>query len=139
MHRNDRVSHIMTKDPIVLEAGDQLSSTRKMFEETGVHHLPVVRGSDLVGILSSTDFLRVSFGKFDNQDVCSIDAVLDYTRKLQDVMRTDVVTMPVIGTVRDAALILSRGGFHPVPVVDGTRLAGIATSTVLIHYLVQQY
>ncbi|MFM7834732.1 MAG: CBS domain-containing protein [Planctomycetaceae bacterium] len=54
-------------------------------------------------------------------------------------MRTDVVTMPATGTVRDAAVILSRGGFHSVPVVDGTRLAGIVTSTDLIHYLVEQY
>ncbi|MFM7831009.1 MAG: CBS domain-containing protein, partial [Planctomycetaceae bacterium] len=78
----------MTKDPVVLEAGDQLSKARKMFEETGVHHLPVVRGGELVGILSWTDFLRVSFGEFGNQDVRSLDAVLDHTRKLQDVMRT---------------------------------------------------
>ena len=139
MRRNAPVSHVMTKDPVVLEAGDSLSKARKMFEESGVHHLPVLRGSELVGILSWTDFLRVSFGEFGNQDVRSLDAVLDHTRKLQDVMRTDVVTMPVTGTVRDAAVILSRGGFHSVPVVDGTRLAGIVTSTDLIHYLVEQY
>ncbi|MFN5433170.1 MAG: CBS domain-containing protein [Planctomyces sp.] len=139
MRKNDPVSHVMTKDPVVLEAGDSLSRARRLFEETGVHHLPVVRGGELAGILSWTDFLRVSFGEFGNQDVRSLDAVLDHTRRLQDVMRTDVITMPISGTVRDAAAILSQGGFHSVPVVDGTRLAGIVTSSDLIHYLVEQY
>ena len=139
MRRNDPISHVMTKNPVVLETGDSLSKARQLFEESGVHHLPVVHGGELAGMLSWTDFLRVSFGEFGNQDVRSLDAVLDHTRKLRDVMRTDVVTMPLSGTVRDAAVILSRGGFHSVPVVDGNRLAGIVTSTDLIHYLVEQY
>jgi CBS domain-containing protein len=49
------------------------------------------------------------------------------------------VSCCVSGAVRDAAVILSQGGFHSVPVVDGTRLAGIVTSSDLIHYLVEQY
>ena len=51
MRKNDPVSHVMTKDPVVLEAGDSLSRARRLFEETGVHHLPVVRGGELAGIL----------------------------------------------------------------------------------------
>ena len=112
---------------------------QNMIGTTGAAWNDPVRGGELAGILSWTDFLRVSFGEFGNQDVRSLDAVLDHTRRLQDVMRTDVITMPISGTVRDAAAILSQGGFHSVPVVDGTRLAGIVTSSDLIHYLVEQY
>jgi len=131
MRKNDPVSHVMTKDPVVLEAGDSLSRARRLFEETGVHHLPVVRGGELAGILSWTDFLRVSFGEFGNQDVRSLDAVLDHTRRLQDVMRTDVITMPISGTVRDAAAILSQGGFHSVPAVN--RNSALSYSAPLQH------
>jgi CBS domain-containing protein len=90
-------------------------------------------------LLSWTDFLRISFGEFGNQDVRSLDALLDHTYKLRDVMKTNPITMPVGGTVRDAAVILAKGEFHSIPVVDGTNLAGIVTSTDLIRYLIEQY
>ena len=52
-------------------------------------------------------------------------------------MQNHPVTIGVEGTVRDAARLLSTGGFHSLPVVgyDG-RLQGIVTSTDLIRLLV---
>jgi len=139
MRKNDPVSHIMTKDVVTLDLNDPLSKARALFEQTGVHHLPVMHGSELAGVLAWSDFLRVSFGEFGNQDSRSLDAVLDHTYRLTDVMKTEPMTIPVSGTVRDAANVLSRGEFHSLPVVDGQKLAGIVTSTDLIRYLVEQY
>lgn len=139
MRKNDPVSNIMTKDVVTLDLNDPLSKARTLFEQAGVHHLPVMHGSELAGVLSWSDFLRVSFGEFGNQDSRSLDAVLDHTYRLKDVMKTDPVTVPVDGTVRDAASLLSHGNFHSLPVVDGCKLAGIVTSTDLIRYLLEQY
>jgi len=139
MRKNDPVSHIMTKNVVTLDLNDPLSKARSLFEQTGVHHLPVMHGSELVGVLAWSDFLRVSFGEFGNQDSRSLDAVLDHTYRLSDVMKTEPVTISVSGTVRDAANVLSRGEFHSLPVVDGRKLAGIVTSTDLLRYLVEQY
>ena len=139
MKKNDPVTHIMSKKPVTLDSSDPVSKARQLFETTGVHHLPVVKGEALEGILSWTDFLRISFGEFGNQDSRGLDAVLDHTYTLRDVMKADPVTMPSTGTVRDAAHILSNNTFHSVPVVDGGKLVGIVTSTDLIRYLVEQY
>ena len=139
MRKNDSVSHVMTKDVVKLAFNDPVSTARKLFEYSGIHHLPVVKGNEIVGILTWTDFLRISFGEFCNQDVRSLDAMLDHTYQLKDVMKADPVTMPLTGTVRDAAQLLSSSGFHSVPVVDGKKLVGIVTSTDLIRYLVDQY
>jgi CBS domain-containing protein len=129
----------MTKEVVTLDLSDPVSKARQLFEESGIHHLPVVNGGELVGLVTFTDFLRISFGEFGNQDVRSLDAVLDHTYQIKDVMNGDPVTMPSTGTVRDAAQLLSTRGFHSVPVVDGKKLAGIVTSTDLIRYLVEQY
>lgn len=139
MRKNDPVSHVMTKDVVTLDLNDPISKARRLFEESGIHHLPVVNGGELVGLLTWTDFLRISFGEFGNQDVRSLDAMLDHTYRLKDVMNSNPVTMPVTGTVRDAAQTLSTQGFHSVPVVDGKKLAGLVTSTDLIRYLIEQY
>ena len=103
MKKNDPVTHIMSKKPVTLDSSDPVSKARQLFETTGVHHLPVVKGEALEGILSWTDFLRISFGEFGNQDSRGLDAVLDHTYTIRDVMKADPVTMPSTGTVRDAA------------------------------------
>lgn len=139
MRKNDPVSHVMTKDVVTLDLSDPISKARQLFESSGIHHLPVVSGDELIGLLTWSDFLRISFGEFGNQDVRSLDAMLDHTYSLKDVMKSDPITMPATGTVRDAAQILSTRGFHSVPVVDGKKLAGIVTSTDLIRYLMEQY
>ena len=64
-----------------------------------------------------------------------MDATLDHTVTLEEVMKKDPVSVSAHGSVRDAAEMLANGEFHAVPVVDGKRLVGIVTSTDLIRYL----
>jgi CBS domain-containing membrane protein len=139
MRKNDPVSHVMSSNVITLDVNDPVSKARTLFESSGIHHLPVVKGKELVGLMTWSDFLRISFGEFGNQDARNLDAVLDHTYKLTDVMQSNPVTMPSSGTVRDAAVILGSQGFHSVPVVDGLMVVGIVTSTDLIQYLIDQY
>lgn len=139
MRKNDPVSHVMSSKLVTLDVSDPVSKARRLFESSSIHHLPVVSGEELVGIMTWSDFLRISFGEFGNQDARSLDAVLDHTYKLADVMIKDPTTISVSGTVRDAAQILATADFHSLPVVDGRKLVGLVTSTDLIRYLVDQY
>ncbi|MCA9057685.1 MAG: CBS domain-containing protein [Planctomycetaceae bacterium] len=139
MRKNDPVSNVMTGSVVTLDVSDPISKARQLFESKGVHHLPVVSGDDLVGLISWTDMLRISFGEFGNQDVRSLDAVLDHTYQLKDVMQQAPTTISDSATVRDAAQILATQNFHSLPVVNGSKLIGIVTSTDLIRYLVEQY
>jgi CBS domain-containing protein len=138
MRKNEPVSRIMVRDVVTLDVNEPMSAARARFESAGVHHLPVVRGDELAGILSWTDFLRISFGEYGNQDVRGMDAMLDHTYKLENVMNRQPVTLPATATIRDAAQILASSSFHSLPVVEGSRLVGIVTSTDLIRYLLDQ-
>jgi len=110
-----------------------------MLEKEGVHHLPIVEGDHLVGILTSNDFLRVSFGEFGNQDSRNLDAILDHTYKLSELMNANPVTVDAQKTVREAATTLAGSNFHSLPVVNDSKLVGIVTSSDLINYLLEQY
>ena len=92
-----------------------------------------------MGILTSNDFLRVSFGEFANQDGRSLDAILDHTYALADLMSANPVSIDKTDTIREAARILAFSEFHSLPVVDGTTLVGIVTSSDLIKKLLEQY
>jgi CBS-domain-containing membrane protein len=99
-----------------------------------------VNGDQIVGIIAWSDILRVSFGDAFNTDERAVDATLDHTLTLEQVMKKDPVTLPETGTVREAAEILAKSEFHSLPIVSGShKLVGMVTSTDLIRYLVEQF
>lgn len=138
MKKNESVTKVMTGNPVSVSRNEPISAARKLMESKGIHHLPVTDGDHVVGILTANDLLRVSFGEFGNQDSRSLDALLDHTYKLVDLMNSPT-TVSSSDTVRDAATILATHNFHSLPVVDGEKLVGIVTSSDLINYLLEQY
>lgn len=139
MKKNESVTHVMTASPVCVGKHEPVSVARHLINEKRVHHLPVVDGDKLVGILTSNDFLRISFGEFANQDGRTLDAILDHTYSIPDIMSDSPVSIDKTGTIRDAAGILAAGEFHSLPVVDDTKLIGIVTSSDLIRHLLELY
>ncbi|MFK7821777.1 MAG: CBS domain-containing protein [Planctomycetaceae bacterium] len=139
MKKNESITHIMSADLVTIDHTEPVSRARQLLESGEHHHLPVVRGDELVGIISWNDILRVTFGDFGNQDGRSLDAMLDHTYKLPDIMNSNPISMQSSETVRDAAQVLSTSSFHSLPIVTGNTLVGLVTSTDLIKYLVDQY
>lgn len=139
MKHHDPISKIMSRNVITAHHGDPISKVRSLVREHGVHHIPVVNGDQLVGIITWTDILRVSFGDAFGADERAVDATLDHTLSLEQVMKKDPVSLPETSTVREAAEILAQSDFHSLPVVNGGKLVGIVTSTDLIKYLLDQF
>ena len=137
MKRNESVKKIMTANPLTVQLGQSVADAYRLLLEHGFHHVPVLDGKRLVGLITSTDIGRVtySFGTDDRMN----SAVLDHPRFISDVMKEDLTALPSTATVRDAAEILAQGAFHAVPIVDDGELVGIVTSTDLIRYLLEQY
>jgi len=138
MKRHEPISKIMSTNLVTVHHGDPVSKVRQLATEHGVHHIPVINGDQLVGIISWSDILRVSFGDTFNADQRAVDATLDHTFTIEQLMQKNPITLNETATVRDAAEILALGEFHSVPVVHGTKLVGIVTSTDLIKYLLEQ-
>lgn len=138
MKRHEPISKIMSTHLVTVHHGDPVSKVRQLATEHGVHHIPVVNGDQLVGIISWSDILRVSFGDTFGTDQRAVDATLDHTFTLEQLMQKNPVTLPETATVREAAEILAVGEFHSVLVVHGTKLVGVVTSTDLIKYLLEQ-
>jgi CBS domain-containing protein len=52
------VSEIMTKDLVIAKPNDNITACMRMMTERRVRHLPVLAGSEVVGILSIGDLLK---------------------------------------------------------------------------------
>ena len=81
------------------------------------HHLPIVDGKKLVGIISATDLIKLNATLLDGDDPVTT-AFIDRQFGLQDVMECTLITISDRGTVADAAQSLSAGGFHALPIVN---------------------
>lgn len=138
MKRNEPVSKIMTSDIATVHTGQKLSEVRRMLANNPYHHVPVVSGDQLVGIISASDMLKLSLAIY-GVDERTVDAMLDSQHTIDSVMSRNPTTIAAKDTVRTAAELLGEGVFHSLPIVDDGKLVGIVTSTDVIRYLLDQY
>lgn len=139
MRKNDPVINIMSKQVECVQAGQSLSDIRRLMVEYAIHHVPIVDGKKLVGLVSFTDMMKLNL-VISGATEHTIDAIIDQQFSISDVMSAELTTIHHKDTVRRAAEILSEGTFHSLPVVnDKGSVLGIVTSTDLIRYLNDQY
>ena len=139
MKKKESVSQIASTALITIQMGQKLSDARKLMQVNQIHHVPVVNGTKLVGLLSAVDLASLSLTSF-GSDERSNDAILDNQFSVEDVMSKNVVTIKPTASIREVAEMLAEGHFHSVPVVDNEgNLKGLVTSTDLIRYLLSQY
>lgn len=137
MKKRTPVSKIMTKDPISVNATNSVADVVNIFKERNIHHIPVVSGDKLIGMISKTDIERISFVTNPNESEANT-AVYDML-KLEQVMTKQVETVQAEDQIRDAAELFARGKFHALPVMEEDKLTGIVTTTDVINYLLEQY
>jgi CBS domain-containing protein len=131
------ILQLIDRDPISLEVHQRLSDALRILTSGRIHHLPILRDRVLVGLLSTVDVLQIKAATFVGGDQASLDFV-DQHYKLENVMKSDIVSISARATVRDAARQLSAGGFHSLPVVDQDyRLVGMITTTDLIGHMLE--
>ncbi len=132
------VSSIMTQNVVKLNLNDDLTKAESLFKKNKIRHIPVVNGNRIIGMLSYTDLLRISFvDAVDDDEI--IDATVYNMFTVEQVMAKNLITINPQTTIKEAAEILSTKEFHALPVCEGSLLVGIVTTTDLIKYLIDQY
>ncbi|AWM14107.1 CBS domain-containing protein [Flavobacterium sediminis] len=133
------VSTIMTTNVVKLNITDDLTKAESLFKKHHIRHIPVVSGNKILGMLSYTDLLRISFADAvdDNDEV--VDTTVYNMFTVEQVMAKNLVSISPETTIKEAAEVLSNKEFHALPVCEGNLLVGILTTTDLIKYLISQY
>ncbi len=139
MKRQEPISSIMITDVMTVHIDQHISDVRKILEEYPIHHIPVVIGRKLVGIISSTDMKKIAFALLYANEPLN-DETLNKRFTIEEIMQKDAVTINDKETIHRAAEMFCGGRFHSLPVVDKkNNLTGIITSTDMIMYLLDQY
>lgn len=132
------ISEIMTKNIIALNRDDDLETAEMLFKRNKIRHIPVVAEEVIIGMLSYTDLLRISFADAVYETEEEVDTLVYNMFTIDQVMAKNVLTVPSTATIKEVAKILAENEFHALPVVDDGRLVGIVTTTDLINYLLKQ-
>lgn len=138
MKQRTPVSAIMTKNIIGLTRSDDLQRAEMLFNRHKIRHIPVVSGEAVIGMLSYSDLLKISYADI-SEDEHNVDAVVYNMFTIEQVMVKDVVTISSETTIKEAAEILANREFHALPVVDDGTLVGIVTTTDLLNYFIKQF
>src|SRR5690606_16436017 len=92
MKKNVPVSTIMTTNVVKLNLKDELTKAKTLFKKYKIRHIPVVTGTKIVGMLSYSDLLRISFADavFEGEE---IDSVVYDMFDISQVMTKNIVTV----------------------------------------------
>lgn len=132
------ISKFMTTRLVTVEPHDRMTIVKVMFDKHHIHHLPVVKDSILVGIISKTDYLHFLQGK----DVTEYDQLIENSRlhsyTAEDVMTRGIATLESSERINVALAVFSENLFHAIPIVDKGLLVGILTTHDIIKLLMEE-
>lgn len=133
------VSQIMTKNLETLTTNQSLYEAESLFKKHGIRHIPVVEGKNIVGVLSYSDLLKISYADVtDGED--AVETVVYDMFTIPQVMAKVPLTVTADTTVKEVVEILAKQTFHSLPVVENVNeLVGIVTTTDLLNYFLEQY
>lgn len=135
-HKIMLVEEAMTAHTRTVSPEQSLSDVRKIFEEEGFRHLPVMGIDGLVGMITLTDLMRVTYGAhIADADFEVNDLILESTT-VEESMSKVLHTIESGAKLSEAARIMRKYKIGCVPVVDNGNLLGLVTTTdVLSAYI----
>ncbi len=121
---NEQLQTIMTSKVVTLAADDTLGQAREVFMTKRIHHIPIVDGKKLVGLITSWDIFKLGLSAVAYQDM-----------RISEVMTTHLATLEPDQHIGAAAEVLMEHLFHAIPIVnDKHELVGIVTTYDILRY-----
>lgn len=113
-----------------VDVEDSAGAIVRLFANYPIHHVPVVSGRRVVGMVSSADIIKVETFR-PKTGVPSNDYLTQFG--VADLMSKPAVTIRPDQSLSDAAHLMASHGIHALPVVDAEeQLLGILTTTDII-------
>ncbi len=144
-----KAADVMTARLITIRPTATVGEAARLMLQDGISGLPVVDAAGrLVGIVTEGDLLRrtetgterhrprwleflVGPGRLAEEYVRS------HSRKVQEVMTSDVVTIGPETPLEEVVKLMERHRIKRLPVIEGDRLVGIVSRADLLHALAQ--
>lgn len=128
------VRQLMQTEVITLASGSTLDLAEDLMRVDRVHHLPVLSGDKLVGLVTERDLLRATVSTALDMDP---GAQREWLRRIpvDQVMATEVLTAHPDAPIGGAVEMMLNERIGCLPVVEDGRLVGLLSETDCLRYL----
>lgn len=122
---NEAVSSIMSTKLVAADPEDNLGVVKDLMIKHRVHHIPVVDGDQLSGLITTSDLQRL------NRTHEQYPGIL-----AKDIMTTKLATLEPTAKIGSAAELFLENLFHCIPIINDTsrKLLGIVTTHDVLKY-----
>jgi CBS domain-containing protein len=120
---NEPLSSIMTTQLYTVGPDETLDKVREILVTKRIHHLPVVEGKRLAGLVTTYDLFKLTYHP---NELAGI--------KVSQVMTSHLATLEPSDKIGSAAELFLENLFHAVPIVRNGELVGIVTSFDVMKY-----
>ncbi|WP_028309656.1 CBS and ACT domain-containing protein [Desulfitibacter alkalitolerans] len=126
------VKEIMTQNVITVSPNTNIFEALALINQHRIRHLPIINDTELVGIVSDRDLRDVKPSTLESENMDFLKAI-----KVEQIMKTNVITAHPLDSVDEAAALLYRNRIGSLPVINGGKIVGIVTHGDLIRALVE--
>ena len=127
------VKNWMTEKVIVAEKDSKFTTVRDFFLTHNIHHLPVVDGRKVIGIISSQDILK-AYNEVSKEHVSVADAVMDSQWPVEKLMTANPTVVGPDDELTAAVTFMRQNKFKAVPVCENENIVGILTNNDVVKY-----
>ncbi len=129
----------MSTKLITVNPEDKLARIQEIFDQHNIHHLPVVRFKEIVGLVSKTDFLHFIRGFNQNEEDRFVNEARMRAYTAQDIMTTGLAKLSPNDRINVALELFMVNRFHAIPIVsENNELVGILTTYDIIKAVSQE-
>ncbi|WP_088328999.1 CBS domain-containing protein [Lacimicrobium sp. SS2-24] len=115
-----KVSRIMTSDVVTVGLDDNLGKVYQIFAQHRFHHVLVVKGKTLLGIISDRDLLKSLSPRIGTPMANDYDQAA-FKRKVSQIMSRELVVILENESVLQAVRLFNRHRISCLPVVNAER------------------
>lgn len=111
------IADIMTSPVVTVAMDDKLAEVRRLFQQAGFHHLLVLDGSTLVGVISDRDLLKAISPYVDSASETPRD-LATLNKRAHQIMSRRPITVVKEQPVEDAVGLFCQHRISCLPVID---------------------
>ena len=133
------IKQLMSKRISTVTLDDTLKTVQNKLEKTGYHHLLVIEGKQLCGVISDRDLFKALSPNLDTinetfKDLSTLD------KKVHQIMSRTLITSTLEANIYDIIGLLNQHDISCVPIVDEQHIpVGIITSRDILKALEHQH
>lgn len=112
-----KVSELMTKSLVTVGLDDTLASIKSLFDKLAIHHLLVVEGDTLFGLISDRDLLKYLNPRVNLPGATEKDLVCLST-KAHQIMSHEPITLGLNATGQQAVALFNQNSISCIPIMN---------------------